>query len=197
MVFSILHLSRMEFFCIFAGKIKKHMTQKEAIVKALEMLGGRANLKRIYPLAMELTHFGGNTPENTIRNYLLKNPKFFRSSPGKPSGWWELVSFQEEIAEMQAKIQVLEDENEKLRNTPTEEDFVKKLVKETKKLYKHEKDKIEVVRQILYKVGRNDAEEELDAWIEGKEYKSSVNVTGGMHIHGNLNDVHNNNTVNF
>jgi len=51
-------------------------------------------------------------------------------------------------------------------------------VRETKKLYKHEKEKTEVIRQILYKLGRTDAEEELDAWIEGKEYKPSVNVAG-------------------
>lgn len=36
-----------------------------------------------------------------------------------------------------------------------------------------------VVRQILYKVGRYDAEEELDALIEGREYKPSP-----VHIHG-------------
>lgn len=54
--------------------------------------------------------------------------------------------------------------------------FVRRLVDETKNLYKHERDKIEVVRQILYNVGRNDAEAELDAWIEGREYKPTVNV---------------------
>ena len=72
----------------------------------------------------------------------------------------------------------MESENTILRSVKTEDDFVKRLVKETKNLYKHEKDKIEVIRQILYKVGRSDAEEELDAWIEGRVYRPTVNVSG-------------------
>lgn len=55
------------------------------------------------------------------------------------------------------------------------------------------KKKIEVVRQILYKVGRADAEEELDAWIEGREYKPSVNVAGdyvvSKHVDNEVNGV--------
>lgn len=30
----------------------------------------------------------------------------------------------------------------------------------------------------MIKVGRRDAEADIDAWIEGREYKSSVNVQG-------------------
>lgn len=60
-------------------------------------------------------------------------------------------------------------ENDRYKIIPSEDDFVKRLVKETKKLYKHEKEKTEVIRQILYKVGREDAEAELDAWIEDRQ----------------------------
>ena len=36
------------------------MTQKEAIEKALKMLGGRANLQDIYPLAIKIGDFSGS-----------------------------------------------------------------------------------------------------------------------------------------
>jgi len=155
------------------------MTQREAIMKALQSLGGRAQLQEIYPLAVEIGDFSGSKDKKaTIRNCLQTSPKYFRRSPDKPDGWWELLSYQEEIALRDLRIKELEEENERLKNVRSENDFVRKLVRETKKLYKHEKEKTEVIRQILYKLGRTDAEEELDAWIEGKEYKPSVNVAG-------------------
>ena len=36
------------------------MTQKEAIEKALQKLGGRATLQEIYPLALEIGDFSGS-----------------------------------------------------------------------------------------------------------------------------------------
>lgn len=163
------------------------MTQKEAIVEALMMLGGRASLHEIYPLAIEIGNFSGSkNKEATIRNCLQMSPKVFRRSPSKPAGWWELISYQEEIDKRDQRIRELAEENEQLKSVKSEDDFVKRLVKETKNLYKHEKDKIEVIRQILYKVGRSDAEEELDAWIEGREYKPSINVTGDLVMNKNV-----------
>lgn len=185
--------ARMVFFRIFAGKSKKNMTQKEAIIKALEKLGGRAQLKDVYPIAMELVHFGGKTPENTIRNYLQTNPKDFRPSPGKPQGWWELVSFQEEIADMQKRIETLEAENARLKAVPTEDDFVNKLVTDAKNRYKYEKDMIKAIRAILYNHGRTEDAAKLDAWIEGREYKPSMNIEGDYvvtkHIANEVNGV--------
>lgn len=151
------------------------------------MLGGRARLKEIYPLAVEIGDFSGSKDEKaTIRNCLLTSPKCFRRSPDKPDGWWELISYQEEIADLDRQIKELMEENERLKAVKTEDDFVRRLVRETKNLYKHEKDKIEVIRQILYKVGRSDAEEELDAWIEGREYKPSLNVAGDFVMSKNV-----------
>ena len=180
------------FFVLLQEK-QKHMTQKEAIIKALEMLGGRAQLKGIYPIAMELVHFGGKTPENTIRNYLQKHPEDFRPSPGKPSGWWELTSFQEEIAEMKAEIKTLKEENERLRAVPTEDDFVNKLVTDAENRYKYEKDMIKAIRTILYNLGRTEDAAKLDAWIDGREYKPSMNFEGdyvvNKHIDHEVNGV--------
>lgn len=170
------------------------MTQKESIEEALRILGGRAHTGMIYPLAIKLGNFSGSkNKEATIRNCLLTNPGSFRRSPGKPRGWWELVSFQEEVADMKKRIEALEAENERLKAVPTEDDFVKRLVKESKKLYKHDNDKIEVIRQMLYNLGCTEAEEELDAWIEGREYKPSMNIEGDYvvtkHVGNEVNGV--------
>ena len=161
------------------------MTQKEAIIKALEKLGGKAKMVEICKLAQHFGDFGGSqAPSNTIRNCIYKNPCEFRSSGG---GYWELVSYQEDIAVRDREIAELRAEVERLKSIPTEDAFVKRLVKETKNLYKHEKGKTEVIRQILYKVGRTDAEEELDAWIEGKEQKPSVSFNGDIVLKSETN----------
>lgn len=156
------------------------MTQKEAIIKALEVFGGRAELSDLYPHVLKMTKFKpGSNAKATIRTTLQRNPYVFRQSEAK-RGVWELVSFQEDIAARDRRIKELEEENARLRTVKTEDDFVKRLVEETKKLYKHERSKTEVIRQILYKVGRSDAEEELDAWIEGREHKTAVSVAGDL-----------------
>ena len=167
------------------------MNQKEAIVQALEKMGGKAPLKDIYQHAYPLADFTGSRDwKATIRWYLQKGTDTFRS---KERGWWELLSYQEEMAKLNERIAELKEENMRLKNVKTEDDFVKRLVQETKNLYKHEKVKIEVIRQILYNVGRSDAEEELDAWIEGREYKPSLNVAGdyvvNKHVENEVNGV--------
>lgn len=169
------------------------MTISEACEKALTDLGGRAQLPDIYPRVLKMVTLTGVTPKNSIRTEMKNHPLIFRHSPNKPKGWWELVTYQEDIAIRDQRIKTLEEENARLKAVKTEDDFVKRLVRETKNLYKHEKVKIEVVRQILYKVGRSDAEEELDAWIEGREYKPSFNVQGdyvvSKHVDNEVNNV--------
>lgn len=152
------------------------MTQKEAIVEALKRLGGRANLNDIYRFAYKLADFSGSKDwKATIRWYLQKETNFFRSTK---RGSWELVSYQEELAKRDLRIKELMEENELLKAVKTEDDFVERFVEETKRFYKHERKKADAIRQIMIKVGRRDAEADIDAWIEGREYKSSVNVQG-------------------
>jgi len=175
-------------------KKQGELTHKEAVRKALEMLGGKAQLKQIYPVAIKL--IGKNTRsvdiKATIRRELNSSPFYFKATPDM-EGWWELISYQEEIVRRDQRIWDLEEENKQLMALKTEDDFVKRLVCETKNLYKHEKEKIEVIRQILYKLGRSDAEAELDAWIEGREYKPSFSVSGdyvvSKHIEYEVNGV--------
>ena len=155
------------------------MKQKEAIEKALQELGGRATLQDINPLAMEDGDFSGSQkPKNTIRNCLQKSPKSFRPSPGMPKGWWELISFQEEIArrdqyikELEAEAKERNREIEVLKRRPTVDDFVKRLVSATKKLFGINRKHADYVRQVLLKLGRDEEQEELLLWIEHKEKK--------------------------
>ena len=150
------------------------MTQKEAIIEALKRLGGKANLNDIYRFAYTLADFSGSKDwKATIRWYLQKETNAFRSSK---RGWWELLSYQEDIAsrdnriaELEAKIKEKDEEIAEWKKVPTEDAFVKKFVKETKHFFKHDRKKADIVRQIMIKVGRSDADKELDSWIDGKE----------------------------
>lgn len=177
-------VAKMPEFCTFApmSKKKQDITQKAAIVKALEEHGGRARLSDIYPRVIELAMFKeGSDKEATIRATMQRHPELFRHSPDKPDGWWELVSYQEDIAsrdnciaELKAKLAEKEEEIAEWKRVPTEDDFVKKFVKETKHFFKHDRKKADIIRQIMIKVGRYDADKELDSWIDGKEQSSAA-----------------------
>ena len=84
------------------NKLTIDMTQGEAVIKALEDLGGKASLKQIYALAKTYVTFGTKTPEESIRAILQRSPKAKQKVKG--SGWWELASYQEEIARLEQTI---------------------------------------------------------------------------------------------
>ena len=168
------------------------MTINEACIKVLTELGGRAPLKLLCMKVQEIVVFKGATPYNSICTELINHPKNFRRTEGK-KGWWELVSYQEDIACRNQRIKELEEDNARLKNVRTEDDFVKKFVQETKHFFKHDRKKADTIRQIMIKVGRSDADKELDAWIEGREYKPSINVAGdyvlNKHVDNEANGV--------
>lgn len=143
------------------------MTQREALKQALEKLGGRARLQDLYPLVLKVIKWKPDSDiEATLRTTLKRNPSDFRHSPGKPSGWWELTSFQEELAEMKAEIQTLKEENERLRAVPTEDDFVDRFVMQVKTFLKRDTDTVDEIRKILVALNRSDAAKNLDSWID-------------------------------
>ena len=147
--------------------VKITMTQREALKQALEKLGGRARLQDLYPLVLKVIKWKPDSDiEATLRTTLKRNPSDFRHSPGKPSGWWELTSFQEEIAEMKAEIQTLKEENERLRAVPTEDDFVDRFVMQVKTFLKRDTDTVDEIRKILVALNRSDAAKNLDSWID-------------------------------
>lgn len=81
------------------------MTIVEAIDIMLKQLGGRGQTGVICKGAVKLLSLSGATPENSVRAELYRHPQLFRRSPNKPTGWWELVSFQEEMAEIRAQAE--------------------------------------------------------------------------------------------
>ena len=146
------------------------MTQKEAIIKALEEHGGRERLPVIYPRVIQLATFKpGSNKQATIRTTLQRHPELFRHSPGKPDGWWELVSFQEEIAELTQKVSELTEENKQLIAIPKEADFVDRFLKEVMNEYKRKRGDADPIRNILRHMGHEEAAAVLDAWIDEKE----------------------------
>ena len=97
------------FFRTFANSMKKQrfMTHKEATKKALEELGGRARLKDIYPRVIpHIQYKAGSNIQATLRRLLQTTPELFRPVEGM-RGWWELVSYQEELAARDRKIEEL------------------------------------------------------------------------------------------
>ncbi len=159
------------------------MTQKEAIIKVLEFFGGRAKLADIYPRVTELAVFQEDSDkEATIRATMQRHPEHFRKSEGK-KGWWELVSFQEEIADLKAEIVDLKAQLaakdatiKELKSIKTADDLAENIVEQALSLFKYNKTNLDVVRQILLKTERPAEEAKLDAFIEGKEPHNVTNI---------------------
>ena len=161
------------------------MAQKDAIIEALKRLGGKAKMSEICKLARNIGDFShGKTPDNTIRNCIYTNPGDFRQS--KEKGWWELVSYQEELASRDRRIKELEEENAQLKAVKTEDDFVAKFVKKVKHNLKRDKKTVEEIRKLMDALGRSDADKELDDWLQGKDKKVVKQVTK-KYIQKNIN----------
>ena len=80
------------------------LTHKEAVRRALEELGGRARLSDIYPRVIPYVKYKqGSDIRATLRRQLQTTPELFRHTEGR-KGWWELVSYQEELAARDRKI---------------------------------------------------------------------------------------------
>lgn len=144
------------------------MTISKACEKVLKDLGGRAHLSDIYPKVLKMVKFTGATPKNSIRTEMKNHPLIFRHSPNKPRGWWELTSYQEEIAELKSYILELVEENKQLKAIPKEADFVENFLKEVMNEYKRRRGEADPIRNILRHMGHEDAAAVLDAWIDEK-----------------------------
>ena len=146
------------------------MTQKEAIIKALEEHGGRERLPVIYPRVIQLATFKPDSDKQaTIRTTLQRHPECFRHSPGKPEGWWELVSFQEEIAELKQQITELIESYKLQAAIPKDVNLIEKMLPEMMDVCMHERMKADPLRIVLRHLGYEEAAAVLDAWIGEKE----------------------------
>ena len=154
------------------------LTHKEAVKKALGMLGGKAQLKQIYPVAIKL--IGKNTRsvdiKATIRRELNSSPYDFKATPDV-EGSWELVSYQEEVEHLKAIIAEQNKVIEEQKKVPTEDDFIQRLLEKLKTVWKDDKKTINEIRKILDALGRSDVVAELDNFLELKNKKT--NKQGG------------------
>lgn len=144
------------------------MTINEACIKVLTELGGKAPLKIICAKVQEIVVLRGATPYNSICTELITHPKNFRRSPGQ-KGWWELTSYQEEIAELKGQVAGLKEENRLLKAVPKEAEFIEKFIHEVMNVYKHDRKKADSIRIIMRTLSHEDAAAVLDAWIDEKE----------------------------
>lgn len=143
------------------------MSQKEAIIQALRKLGGRAPLNEIYKYAFSLADFSGSQDRKaTIRWYLQKCTDVFRSPK---RGWWELVSYQEEVATLKKENDELKEKNRLLLSIPKEAEFIKNFLNEVMNEYKRKRAEADPIRNILRHMGYEEAAAVLDAWIDEKE----------------------------
>ena len=95
-----------------------YMTQKEALEQALKELGGRAHLQDIYPVALKyITHKEGSKIYDSLRG-CIHDKRRFRPSPDKPQGWYELLSFQEEVDALKKENEELKESNKRLMSIP-------------------------------------------------------------------------------
>ena len=153
------------------------MTISEACEKALKDSGGRAHLSDIYPRVLKMVKLTGATPKNSIRTEMKNHPLLFRHSPNKPRGWWELVSFQEEIASRDNRIAELEallldrdKEISELKQQETAELFVDRMIDATKTVFATKRNDARPVQQVLVVMNRPE-QQELMGWIIGKPTK--------------------------
>lgn len=102
----------------------------------------------------------------TIRWYLQKCTDVFRSPK---RGWWELVSYQEEVATLKKEIDELKEKNRLLLSIPKEAEFIKKFLNEVMNEYKRKRAEADPIRNILRHMGYEEAAAVLDAWIDEKE----------------------------
>lgn len=106
------------------------MTQKEAVIKALKMLGGQSHLTEIYILAK--AYIGDSSSaqqvEANIRRVLYTNPAIFSRVDGKPDGWWQLRTYQDEVSQLKSLVAEQEKELSKLRAVVTDELVLSQLV---------------------------------------------------------------------
>ena len=146
--------------------MKKHVN--EACIKVLTEVGGKAPLKLICLKVQEIVVFRGATPYNSICSELINHPKNFRRSEGQ-KGWWELTSYQEEVANLKSKIVELTETNKQLIAIPKEAEFVDRFLKEVMNEYKRKRGEADPIRNILRHMGHEEAAAVLDAWIDEKE----------------------------
>lgn len=142
------------------------MTQTEAVIEALKILGGKAHLKYITAIALlieDTDWTNTKTPDASIRRIVRNTPQHILPLG---NGQYELLEYKSQIKLLENRCRNLEDTICQLRLVPTKEQFVSQLLKEVMLFFKHDRKKADPFRQILRNLNQNKAEQALDKWME-------------------------------
>ncbi len=132
------------------------MTQKEAVIEALNILHGEGELKWITLIALNLKDVdwsNAKTPEANIRRIVRTHPKEIIALGKKR---YALVSHREKVRKQNEEI-------ERLRNTPTKMQFVLRLLDLMVNAYKYDKEALGHFYKLFM-----DADEKEAAKVVGK-----------------------------
>ena len=109
---------------------ERKMTQKEIVKMVLEILGGFGYLTDICVLAK--FYIGDKTDakdvRNNIRRELNSNPQLFCHVEGKPVGWWQLVSYKNEMSRLRSLAEEQAEELTRLRSQTTDVELLDHLI---------------------------------------------------------------------
>lgn len=160
------------------------MTQKEAVIQALEKLGGEASLVEIIAVAFTIKGADwtkAGDPKANIRRIVRTNPEQICVTGNARYG---LIGHKNKIAELNEQILALKAENEALRKRQTVEDFVDVLLATSFEAFELEPDRILPVRSVLHDLKHKEAVVRIDEWYNNKKkVMPYVNHADQINVH--------------
>ena len=152
------------------------MNQKQAVIKALEILGGKGELTYIYLIAIYL--IGNNHQSHdikaNIRRCLYSNPDIFCSSNEGDKSMWMLKTYYNEQQMKDKKIMELVSTIDSFQNMPTIDDYVAKQIDLTKTVFDANRIGADPLRLALEMTGYKREANDLRQWI--REEKDSIKI---------------------
>lgn len=142
------------------------MKQAEAVIKALEILGGRGSLKHITLIALNLPDVdwsNAQEPEANIRRIVRQYPNSI-CPMGK--GQYALVEHIAETEQLRATIEQQRLEIEEIKKTETASQFIDRFTSQISIMLKHDTKALDEIRKLFISMGFGEYAERLDVLIE-------------------------------
>lgn len=158
------------------------MTQKEAVIQALEKLGGEASLAEITAVALTIKGAdwtNTNDPNANIRRIVRTTPEqIFVISNAR----YGLIGHKTKIAELNEQILALKAENEALRSRQTVEEFIDQVLNDSFEEFELQAEGIMPIRSALIRQNCKEAVARIDEWYKKKTMKAYVNHADQLNI---------------
>lgn len=142
------------------------MKQAEAVIKALEMLGGRGSLKYITLIALNLPDVDwskAKEPEANIRRIVRNCPDSI-CPVGK--GEYALVNYITETDELRTINEQQKLEIEEMKKVETASQFIDRFTSQISIMLKHDTKALDEIRKLFHSMKFDEYAERLDALIE-------------------------------